>query len=409
MLQIVGTVGLVGYLSFKNGQEAIANLANQLMNQASGRLDRHLDNYLSVPHQINQTNLDAIKLGLLDVHNYKKAGQLLWKQMQLYNVSYIGYALETGEHVASGKFLPKEGVTIDEISPATKGKTYTYRTDRQGNRIGIATTFDDYEPLKESWYTETIKARKEIWSSIANWDETEEFIATSLNAPIFDKNNKIIGVISVDLLLSSISDFIRQIQLSPSSKIFIIERDGSLVASSSTENPFKIINEKAERLNAVNSSDRRIQSIAKDLQAKFGNFKAITNSQQLELDFDRERQFVQVTPWKDEYGLDWLVVIVVPENDFMGQINANTRTTILLCLAALAIATLLGLLTSRWISQPITEIGEASAAIADGDLEQTVAVKSIKELSLLAQSFNTMSGQLKASFHALEKTNEELV
>ncbi|MBW4623448.1 MAG: response regulator [Cyanosarcina radialis HA8281-LM2] len=408
MLQIVGTVGLVGYLSFKNGQEAIANLANQLMDRASDTLDRHLDSYLSVPHQINQTNLDAIELGMLDLRDYKKAGQLFWKQMQLYNVSYIGYALETGEHVASGRLLANEGVTIDEISPATKGKAYTYKTDRQGNRIAVVKIYDDYEPLKESWYTETIKARKQIWSSIYNWDGDEEFIAASLNTPVYNKNNKIIGVIGVDILLSNISDFIRQIQLSPASKIFIIERNGNLVASSSTENPFKIVNEKAERLNAVNSSDRRIQSIAKDLQAKFGSFKAITNGQQLEFEFDRERQFVQVIPWKDEYGLDWLVVIVVPENDFMGQINDNTRTTILLCLAALAIATLLGLLTSRWISQPIVDIEKASAAIAAGDLEQTVAVKPIEELGLLARAFNTMAGQLKASFHALEKTNEEL-
>ena len=31
ILQIVGAVGLVGYLSFKNGEEAVKDLANQLM------------------------------------------------------------------------------------------------------------------------------------------------------------------------------------------------------------------------------------------------------------------------------------------------------------------------------------------------------------------------------------------
>ncbi|MEH2301255.1 MAG: hypothetical protein V7K88_20225 [Nostoc sp.] len=41
--------------------------------------------------------------------------------------------------------------------------------------------------------------------------------------------------------------------------------------------------------------------------------------------------------WQDEFGLDWLVVVVVPERDFMAQINANNQTTILLCLGALGV------------------------------------------------------------------------
>ncbi|MGB8689743.1 MAG: hypothetical protein WCD53_20730 [Microcoleus sp.] len=33
VLQIVGAVGLVGYLSFRNGQKAVNNLASQLMSE----------------------------------------------------------------------------------------------------------------------------------------------------------------------------------------------------------------------------------------------------------------------------------------------------------------------------------------------------------------------------------------
>ena len=41
----------------------------------------------------------------------------------------------------------------------------------------------------------------------------------------------------------------------------------------------------------------------------------------------------------------------------MAQINANTRSTILLCLGALGVAIALGIYTSRWISQPILRLG----------------------------------------------------
>jgi class 3 adenylate cyclase len=53
-------------------------------------------------------------------------------------------------------------------------------------------------------------------------------------------------------------------------------------------------------------------------------------------------------------------------------------------------------------------LSQASQAIASGELEQTIPVEPIKELGILATSFNTMTQQLKASFNELEKTNAEL-
>ena len=117
---------------------------------------------------------------------------------------------------------------------------------------------------------------------------------------------------------------------------------------------------------------------------------------------------IQVTPWRDEYGLDWLVDVTVPESDFMAQINANTRTTTLLCLAALLVAILLGMYTTRWITKPIFRLSEASEAIAIGKLNQTVEETNVHELNVLARSFNRMAQQLRDSFAALEKTNQQL-
>jgi signal transduction histidine kinase len=117
---------------------------------------------------------------------------------------------------------------------------------------------------------------------------------------------------------------------------------------------------------------------------------------------------VQITPWRDKFGLDWLVIVAIPESDFMEQINANTRTTVLLCLSALIVATALGFYTSHWVIQPLIRLSEASEAIADGNLDQKVDESKVDELSVLAQSFNRMVEQLHESFTALEKTNDSL-
>lgn len=49
VLQIVTAVSLVGYLSFRNGQKAIDDLAHQLMGELSDRIQLQLDTYLKTP------------------------------------------------------------------------------------------------------------------------------------------------------------------------------------------------------------------------------------------------------------------------------------------------------------------------------------------------------------------------
>ena len=407
VLQISAAVGLVGYFSFRNSQMAVNDLAHQLMNKVSRLVDHHLDTYLTTPHQINQINADAIEQGLLDTRDLPSIGHFFWKQMQLYDFSYINYGLVTGEYIAAGHLEGDLKVSISESSPNTKGSNYNYATDSQGNRTKMIAAYDDYDHRTEAWYRDAIRVGKPVWSQVYPWDETPEYVAIAASRPIYD-DTKLIGAISVDLLLSNISDFLRKLETSPSGKTFIVERNGWVIASSSSEKPFSLVQGKAQRLNALNSSDSLIQATAQYLQAKFGNFREIKDSQELDFKLKGDRQFVQITPWRDKFGLDWLVIVVVPETDFMAQINANTRTTILLCLGALVLATMLGIYTSRWIVQPILHLSDASRAIASGNLNQRVEVKGVKELRILAKSFNRMARQLRESFTALERTNEEL-
>ena len=411
VLQIFGAVGLVGYLSFKNGQQAVNDLADRLMDQSSNLVSKHLDNYLETPQKINQINQDAIALKLLNLKDFKTAGHYLWKQVQAYpNLSFIQYALKTGEFVGAGNYLPGKGTTIDERSSATNWLTYSYDTNNQGERNKLLIKDEEYNPFDEAWYQEAVKTGKPVWSSVYNWDgeNLAGYIAINATRPIYNAQHQIIGATGIDLLLSGVDDFLQHLKISPTAQVFIVEDNGLLIGSSSSEKPFTLVDGVAKRLNALNSSDAQIQATAKYLQQKFGSFQAIKKEQKLKFQLQGEPQFVRVTPWQDEYGLDWLVITTIPESDFMAQIDANTRTTIALCFLALLVAVLLGLITSGWITQPILRLSKASSAIAQGDLNQQVAVKKIVELEILSNSFNEMAQQLQASFANLANTNQEL-
>jgi signal transduction histidine kinase len=406
-LQIVVAVGLVGYLSFKNSQQAVNDLAYQLMDKTSNLVNQHLDSYLAIPHRVNQINANAIKLGQLKISDFETTGRYLWQQQQVFHLSYIGIALPTSEFSGSGNWLKDKGLTIDERSARLGYKTHVYSTDSQGNRKKVV-YIDNYNPQDDDWYGAAIKAGKPVWSQVFNWDETPEFIGIDASYPLYGDRRQLLAVLDASLLLSNISQFLSQLKISPSAKVFIVERDGRLIASSSPEKPYLLVKGKAERLNSLNSQDPLIRSTAQYLNQESSSFKTIKNHQQLNFSFQGERQFIQVTSWRDKYGLDWLVVVVVPESDFMGQINANTRTTIWLCLAALAIALLMGMLTARWVTHPIVRLNNAAKEITAGNLGQTVELKRTDELGELGQSFNTMSHQLQASFTELRSLNAAL-
>jgi hypothetical protein len=164
-LQIFGAVGLVGYLSFKNGQKAVNDLADQLMDRTSISVNQHLNAYLSIPHQVIQINADAIRMGLLDVRDRQTVAKYFWHQMQAYDLNYIGIGLTTGEGVGAARYDGK-AVVIDDWSPKPPNNVTNYATDNKGDRTHVVTIYD-WNNFQEPWYTEPVKAGKPIWSRIS--------------------------------------------------------------------------------------------------------------------------------------------------------------------------------------------------------------------------------------------------
>ncbi|MFN6539294.1 MAG: ATP-binding protein [Nostoc sp. EkiNYC01] len=407
ILQICGAVGLVGYLSYENGQKAVKELAAQLENEICDRIEQHLDSYLTTPKQINQINLDAIELNLLKLSDFKTTGKYFWKQMQVFNIGYNSFANPKGEFIGVER-LDNGKLLINEVSQKNgMGKLHVYTTDNQGNRSYLQGV-KNYDPRLEAWYTDAVKAGKRVWSQIYQWEDKPEILSISSSYPVYDKNRNFVGVISVDLILSQIGNFLGKLKIKESGKTFILERSGLIVASSTSEPPYTIINGQGKRLSALDSQNSLIRLTTQSLIERFGSLEFVVGKKQLSFTADGIDYFVQVKSWKDDLGLDWLIVAVIPESEFMEQINANTRTSIILCIVAFLVATRIGILTARWVIKPILELNASAKKIAKGEWEQTSEILRSDELGELAKSFETMANQLQASFSVLEAKNAQM-
>jgi PAS domain S-box-containing protein len=406
VLQIGVAVGLVGWLSLRNGKAAVETLAHQVIDKSQRLVNQHLNTYLAEPHRINQLNAEAIQLGELNLNDFDRSGRHFWKQSQSFNVGYIGGAIPTGEFSGAGRWINGQGTTIDERSARLGYRNYTYATDGEGHKTKTVKIYG-YNPKEENWYPAALKAGKPVWSTVYNWSDTPEIVSIDAGHPVYDSQHKLIAILDVSLLLSHISEFLREETVSLGEKVLIMERNGNLIASSSNEQPFEMVNGKAERLSVFKSQDPMIRSTGNFLRHRFKSLDQISAKQSLEFTFKGRRQFLSVSQWKDKLGLDWLVVITVPESDFMAQIQSNTYLTTLLCLGTLVGSTLLGWLASRWVTQPIRRLNQASRAIAEGNLHQTIPTSPIRDLNDLAQSFNGMAYKLRHSFDQLESRVQE--
>ncbi|MBD2560497.1 MULTISPECIES: bifunctional diguanylate cyclase/phosphodiesterase [Nostoc] len=411
VLQIFASVGLTAFFSLKNGQKSVDEVAIPLRNELANRIHQYVTDYMEKPQLLTQINANAIRFGELNLKEPKSLERHFWHQMQLFkSLSPIAFASEQGE-IYSVDRLNDGSLVIRIQNQLTGGKYHTYTTDSQGNRtnlIQVSTTFD---PRTRPWYIEAVKAGKTTWTQIYPYFSSSG-LAISATRPLYGQKNTLLGVTNATLPLSQLSKFLHSLKIGRSGKTFIIERSGNLVASSTIE-PLFILNNrevkgKHRRLTPLASRDRVTHLTAKYLNARFVNFNNIHSSQQLDFEIDGKRQFIQLMPFTDGYGLNWVIVVVVPEADFMEHIEANTRITILLCLGTLILTTVTGVITSHWITQPIIRLSSASKEIANGRLDQTVAVEGIKELRVLAQAHNQMATQLQESFAELLETNKQL-
>ncbi|GAA6614970.1 EAL domain-containing protein [Scytonema sp. NUACC26] len=411
VLQIFASVGLTAFFSLKNGQKAVDEVALLLRNELANRIHHYITDYMEQPQLVTQINANAIRFSELNLKDSKSLERHFWHQMQVFkSLSPIAFGSVEGEIYAVDRL--NDGSLVIRIKDrSTGGQYHTYSTDSQGNRtklIQVSTTFD---PRTRPWYTKAVKAGKTTWTEIYPYFSSSG-LAISATQPLYGQKGILLGVTNATLSLAQLSKFLQSSKIGRSGKTFIMEPSGNLVASSTNEKLFTLHRqqgrEKRKRLTALASSDRVTRLTAQYLKSKLSSFYNINNPRQIDFEIDGKRQFIQLMPFKDDYGLNWIVAIVVPEADFMEHIEANTRTTILLCLATLIVTTVTGAFAAHWITQSITRLSEASKKIASGKLDRTVAVEGIQELRVLAEAHNQMAAQLQESFAELLKTNKQL-
>lgn len=393
ILQIVMAFVAVGYVAIENGKETIHDLANQLMDEVSVRITENLTMLLTLPKQLNQANAAAIQQKILNVNDGEGCLQYFRAQLLIFD-RVTSFAIAQGDRPQIlGVEQREDGLVELRADATTRGEFHTYHLNEQGQRVRRIDIQD--EPR---WYQMVLQANPNGWGLIR--PHLNSSVLHLYNTqPIYNAQRQRQALLLTTLSLAKVNQFLSSLTIGKTGQAFIIERDGSLVATSIATAPFKPNN---QRRKAMESQDPLTRQTSLFLLNQMGWLATIRTPQKLITDLNGQTNFVRVIPFNDVKGLDWLVVVIVPENDFMERVMANTLSTFWVSVGALTVTTGVSILIARWITQPISQLNQSARAIAQGNWQTRVDVQRSDELGELAKSFNYMAEQLEESFTTLE-------
>lgn len=247
------------------------------------------------------------------------------------------------------------------------------------------------------WYTAAVEANKLTWSPIYVFSALKE-LGISPVIPVKDADGKLVGVLGIDLTLGDLSNFLRSLEISENGEAFIIEPDGNMVATSTEAPPYKIVDDKQDRLNILENESNLLRITTEHLIDKYGSFENISQVEEVTFNRDGEIYYAQVSPLEVN-DLDWMVVVVVPARDFMGPVYDNIRTTAYFGIIGLILSGALGFIFAGWIIRPVFTVTDVAASKEDekwelGPLEKVA--ERTDELGQLARVSSKMAEELHA-------------
>jgi len=406
VLQMVATAGLISLLSYQNMRSTTDRMAATMQEPTSRQVSDYLRAYLQVPQQVIATMEQAVRSGALDPQDQVATTRYLWQLHNTFpNAPYLNYGLAKGDFIGVGQADnddPRPYLELAAADSIERLEKYTLDPIGRKGDLQRVKPFADFRG--DGWYNEPVVAGKAVWTSIYNWVDAPEVMAMGAGIPI-RRDGRLVGVAGVDVFLSNISRYLASLPLGKGSQVYLVESNGLLVADSSDRLPFRVVGGRGVRLRATEANTTAIRDSARALVNRFGDLGAIDTPHQLRLPLSGSGALVRVEPFRDRYGLDWRIVVTMPESEFQGLLRREALTNLLISLGAVAVSGTLAMQAVRRVNASLTQVVEGSEALATGNLDQEVPPGEVAETQRVAMSLNTMATSLRESIRSLRARN----
>jgi diguanylate cyclase (GGDEF)-like protein len=390
---------VIGMLSYRTGSNAILTVSETLLKETVSRIsqaiDRHVvgsvatleaafPNGMAAPVDIDR-QIDEIRTRFwiasslhIDPNNYVYYGNQAGQAIGLYR-----YSMDIGE--LRLKFKPEEHRKFYSLD----GINGVPRFELEEEKL--------FDPRIRPWYKAGLKSSSDTWTAVYIDFRTQDLVATRARH-VPGMNGEPDGVVATDMSLRSLNDFVSNLDVSPNGIAFIIEPNGQLIASSCSNNVLSI-GGKNVRVNAEESGNPLLSDVYMQLLPSISE-KMDNQSPKTFFFTDRLQRNIHVAydQVKDGAGLNWINVVAMPSQDFMGGIKDNVVGTIFIGVTATILVVLIGLSILHWVTKDIKILSVAVNKVGSGYREEAVSIQRKDEIGDLAKSFSAMQRRLQTDY-----------
>jgi hypothetical protein len=216
-------------------------------------------------------------------------------------------------------------------------------------------TTDTYDPRSRPWYQGAEEKRGLYWTDpFIYYTGRKPGIAVSY--PVMDSQGRVAGVIGYDIELVQLSTFLQSLKIGKHGLAFIMNDKKELVAY---PDPTKVMEHKGKT-----GTLRPVRVDALDNASIVTAYREYlkTGQEKFSLEADGVRYHASFTNFPSSFGKPWQVVVVVPEDDFIGEVKTLSHRVLAICLFFLALSMALAVLIARRISKPILQLAKETAS-----------------------------------------------
>ncbi len=335
-------------LAHTTGKRSAGDLANQSMQQIHKRIEEHLTRLLDMPPAINELNKRMLATGELSLSKVDRNRVPVFETLNIFQaVSSVVIGRAEGETMWVIRY-PGESTYEYAIKRSPEAKMEEYALDEKGRTVGKRLSQYDFHPTLRPWYKAAIAADGPTWGEVYVWVRggKGETLGIPYVEPYRDANSNILGVIDTEFTLSDISVFLGQLEVGKTGKAFIMEGDGNLIATSEA---LECMTADLGRLPAMESPDSWIAAASRELLTRFGSPRTIAAQQQAEIEVAGQSMRMVLSPYHNRRNLDWFIVTLVPNADFLADIEDSRLHSMVLGGIAVALMSIVSIVMAMKI------------------------------------------------------------
>lgn len=251
-----------------------------------------------------------------------------------------------------------------------------------------------YDSAKQPWYKRALLSNGPIWSDVSAFPTSlKPAIATSGQLVVFQEFQ---GVINIAIELERLSQFLSTIQVGRTGTVLIVDREGHVVAA--PEHGEGEHDEAAEMPMLAADKDK-LEMVADEALGQF-DMQLAEIRQTTPLAFRSKADMADYIVTFTPLGFKgWLITTVVPESDFLAEVERNTRRLLWILLGVTVLIAAAGTLLARLlIARPLARVTGELAHIESFELGLVQRRHSpLREIDRLSAALSHMASGL-ASF-----------